>query len=160
MFALVHDLPSVFLGAPDQLLNLAEAVTASDLGSCPEETSRILSSVEALACKDVKSMSLQTMTKMLLVFCKSRHYSEQFVSAGLSQLMGKDHNLGPGDIVRTLLSCGVLVHRPDNLFLENWISVLQDRKSELTPSQVSKAGPIYHSKPYSIFHDWICRSHN
>lgn len=126
----------MFLGAPDQLLNLAEAITTSDLGSCPEQTGKILSSIDTLACKDVKSMSPQTMTKMLLAFCKSRHYSEQFVSAGLSQLIGKDQDLGPGDITRTLLSCGVLAHEPDNSSMESWIPLLQDRKSELTPSQV------------------------
>ncbi|GMH33211.1 hypothetical protein BSKO_01045 [Bryopsis sp. KO-2023] len=125
-------------GSPDQLVNLVEAVTDSDLGACPEQTKSILSSVEDMTCADIANMSPANIARMLLAFSKARHYSGRLFSGGLKVLADAENHLESQEIVRVLHSCGAMVHAPEGNSLDEWVSKILANEKQLTTSQVSR----------------------
>lgn len=125
-------------GSPDQLVNLVEAVTDSDLGACPEQTKSILSSVEDMTCADIANMSPSNIARMLLAFSKARHYSGRLFAGGLKVLADPNSCLESQEIIRVLHSCGAMVHAPEGDSLDAWISRLFANEKQITPSQVSR----------------------
>lgn len=126
----------VCAGSTEELLSFIESVTDSDLGSCQEQYNQILSSTEEIVYKDMDKMSSKTLVRVLIAYSRAKHYSERCLTKGLKLLGRTPGSLLTAELVDLFHSCAVLMHLPENNFLDNVLAVVTTKRGELSARQV------------------------